>query len=179
MRCALGIDPGTALMGYAVIEQQGSELRLHCCGVLQTTSELALPERLRRLYDGVLGVIDQYHPRELAIEDLFFNRNVQSALSVGQARGVALLAAAHRDLLVSAYTPLQVKQAVTGFGRARKGQIQEMVRILLNLRAVPEPDDAADAAAIAICHLNSADGRAILDRYAPPGGSLRSTRLAR
>ena len=179
MRCALGIDPGTALMGYAVVEQQGNELKLHCCGVLQTASDLALPERLRRLYDGILGVIDEYHPSELAIEDLFFNRNVQSALSVGQARGVALLAAAHRELTVSAYTPLQVKQAVTGFGRARKGQVQEMVRILLNLRAAPEPDDAADAAALAICHLNSATGRAILNGLALPNTSLRATRIAR
>jgi len=179
VRCALGIDPGTARMGYAVVQQEGSALKLRCCGALQTASELALQDRLRLLYDGVLGLIDQYHPGELAIEDLFFNRNVRSALSVGQARGVVLLAAAHRGLTVTSYTPLQVKQAVTGFGRARKEQIQEMVRILLGLSAIPQPDDAADAAALALCHLNSAAGREVLDRLALPEKSLRAVRVAR
>jgi crossover junction endodeoxyribonuclease RuvC len=179
MRCALGVDPGTALMGYAVVLQQDSSLKMRCCGVLQTASDLALQERLRLLYDGLLQIIDEYHPAELAIEDLFFNRNVRSALSVGQARGVVLLAAAHRDLAVFSYTPLQVKQAVTGFGRARKEQIQEMVRVLLNLPAIPQPDDAADAAALAVCHLNSAAGREVLDRVIGPGKSSRAMRIAR
>ncbi|HVC34606.1 MAG TPA: crossover junction endodeoxyribonuclease RuvC [Chloroflexota bacterium] len=158
-RCALGVDPGTARMGYAVIRQDGGALVLLTCGVFETSSSLALSERLAILYAGLLQVIDEFRPTEVAIEDLFFNRNVRSALSVGQARGVALLAAAHRGLAVYDYTPLHVKQSIAGFGRARKEQIQEMVRVLLGLTSIPQPDDAADAAAIAVCHLNSAAGR--------------------
>jgi len=158
----LGVDPGTALMGYAVVHQSRGQLELLTCGALETSSSLPLQDRLALLYDGLLCVVDEWHPTEMAIEDIFFNRNVRSALSVGQARGVALLAAAHRGLTVSNYTPLQVKESVTGFGRARKEQIQEMVRVLLNLESVPQPDDAADAAAIAVCHLNSAAGREVL-----------------
>jgi crossover junction endodeoxyribonuclease RuvC len=145
--------------------------------VIETSGEAALAARLAALYDRLLGIIDEYRPTELAIEELFFNRNVQSALSVGQARGVALLAGEHRGLSSHGYTPLQVKQAVTGFGRARKEQIQEMVRVLLRLDAVPRPDDAADAAAIAVCHLNSSGARRVLSQLAP---SLKpTTRLAR
>lgn len=168
-RSVLGVDPGTALMGFAVISQDGDRLRLLTCGVLETPSTLPLADRLARLYDGLLRVIDEFSPTELAVEELFFNRNVRSALSVGQARGVALLAAAHRGLAVHSYTPLQVKESITGFGRARKGQIQEMVRILLDLSAVPRPDDAADAAALALCHLNSAAGRELYERLQRPG----------
>ncbi len=159
MRRVLGVDPGTARMGYAVVHQNGERLQLLTCGALETASSLPLQDRLALLYDGLKDLVDAWHPTELAIEDLFFNRNVRSALSVGQARGVALLLAAHRGLTVSSYTPLQVKEAVTGFGRARKEQIQEMVRVLLDLTYVPQPDDAADAAALAVCHLNSAAGR--------------------
>lgn len=162
-RRTLGVDPGTALMGYAVVGQEAGRLALLSCGALETSSALPLAERLALLYDGLLKIIDAYEPTELAVEDLFFNRNVRSALSVGQARGVALLAAAHRDLRVYDYTPLQVKESITGFGRARKGQIQEMVRILLNLEGVLRPDDAADAAAIAVCHLNSVAGRELYE----------------
>ena len=159
MRSVLGIDPGTARMGYAVVRQDGSRLNLLSCGVIETTSTSPMPTRLAVLYDALVALIDKFEPTELAVEELFFNRNVQSALSVGQARGVALLAAAHRRLPVYDYTPLQVKESVTGFGRARKEQIQEMVRVLLDLKSVPQPDDAADAAAIGVCHLHSAAGR--------------------
>jgi crossover junction endodeoxyribonuclease RuvC len=155
-------------MGYAVVEQVGNTLRLRTIGTLETASDLSLPERLRRLYEGVLQLIDAFQPTELAVEELFFNRNVRSALSVGQARGVALLAAAHRGRPVESYTPLQVKESVTGFGRAKKDQIQEMVRILLGLSTIPRPDDAADAAAIAICHLTSANARDTYARLAAP-----------
>lgn len=166
-RRVLGVDPGTARMGYAVVRQDGGRLQLLSCGVIETSSASPLPARLALLYDGLLEVIEEFQPTELAIEELFFNRNVQSALSVGQARGVALLAAAHRDLPVYSYTPLQVKEAVTGFGRARKEQIQEMVRVLLDLRSIPQPDDAADAAAIGVCHLNSVVGRELYERLSP------------
>jgi crossover junction endodeoxyribonuclease RuvC len=149
-------------MGYAVVREDRSTLTLVTAGALQTSSELPLERRLSALYDGLIGLYDAHGPTEVAVEELFFNRNVRSALSVGQARGVALLAAAHRELTVHGYTPLQVKEAVTGYGRARKEQIQEMVRVLLNLPAVLRPDDAADAAAIAICHLNSAATRAAM-----------------
>ena len=155
-------------MGYAVVRQERSELALLTCGALVTSSELPLAARLSILYDGLIQLIDAFHPGELAVEELYFNRNVRTALSVGQARGVALLAAAHRDLAVHSYTPLQVKQAVTGFGRARKEQIQEMVRVLLHLNQAPQPDDAADAAAIAVCHLNSIATLDYIDRFVPP-----------
>jgi crossover junction endodeoxyribonuclease RuvC len=177
MRSALGIDPGTALMGYAVVREEGPALQLACCGALETTSELSLPARLGVLYDGLLRIIDEYQPTELAVEELFFNRNVRSALSVGQARGIALLAAQHRGLPVYGYTPLQVKEAVAGFGRARKEQIQEMVRVLLDLPFVPQPDDAADAAAIAVCHLHSAGARELLAALVP--SARTTTRIAR
>lgn len=158
----LGVDPGTALMGYAVVQPNDGRLQLLTCGAIETSSTLSLPDRLALLYEGLTRVVDEWQPTEMAIEDLFFNRNVRSALSVGQARGVALLVAAHRGLAVANYTPLQVKGSVTGFGRARKEQIQEMVRVLLNLSSIPRPDDAADAAALAVCHLNSAAGREVL-----------------
>lgn len=156
-------------MGYAVIRQDGGQCLLLACGVLETSSALPLHDRLALLYDGLLQIVDEYNPTELAVEELFFNRNVRSALSVGQARGVALLAAAHRGLAVYNYTPLQVKEAITGFGRARKEQIQEMVRILLGLADILRPDDAADAAAVALCHINSAAGREIYDRLSRLG----------
>lgn len=168
-RSALGIDPGTARMGYSVVRQNGSGLTLVTHGAIETSSETPLEARLAILYEGLIGLFDAYVPSDVAIEELFFNRNVRSALSVGQARGVALLAAAHRGLPVYSYTPLQVKEAVTGYGRARKEQIQEMVRVLLNLPVVLRPDDAADAAAIAICHLNSASTRAAIAAVLPHG----------
>lgn len=176
-RCALGIDPGTARMGFAVVKQRGERLELLTCGALETGSDLPLAARLAVLYEGILQIVDAHQPTDLAVEELFFNRNVRSALSVGQARGVALLAGQHRGLAVSSYTPLQVKQAVAGFGRARKEQIQEMVRILLNLSTVPQPDDAADAAAIAVCHLNSSHAEALLRQLSP--AMKPTTRLAR
>lgn len=154
-------------MGYAVVGQVRENLTLVTCGAIETSAALSLSDRLALLYDGVLAIIDTHHPTELAVEELFFNRNVRSALSVGQARGVALLAGQHRGLSAHGYTPLEVKLAVTGFGRARKEQIQEMVRVLLGLSYVPEPDDAADAAAIAVCHLNSTGAADLLQRMTP------------
>lgn len=151
----LGIDPGTAILGYGLVESDGEQLCLAECGVLRTGPEEPLAQRLASLYAGLTSLIERYRPDDVAVEELFFNRNVQSALAVGQARGVALLAAAHHGLSVTGYTPLQVKHALTGYGRARKTQIQEMVRVLLSLEHAPEPDDAADAVALAICHLHT------------------------
>jgi crossover junction endodeoxyribonuclease RuvC len=153
---ALGIDPGTAIMGYGVVEQDGSDLRAIEYGVLVTSSAETLPKRLRTLHTGLQTIIAAHAPASVAVETLFFNRNVRTALAVGHARGIALLAAAEAELSVFEYSPQQVKDAVVGYGKASKEQVQLMIRTLLNLQSVPRPDDAADALAIAICHLHSA-----------------------
>jgi crossover junction endodeoxyribonuclease RuvC len=155
-RITLGIDPGTAIVGYAVVEAQGSTLRMLACDVITTPARMPLSQRLQLIYQGLSEIIVTYHPQEAAMEELFFAKNARTAMTVGQARGVAMLALANGGLSISEYTPKQVKQAVTGYGGADKHQVGEMVRILLSLSAVPKPDDAADAAAVAICHLNTA-----------------------
>ena len=148
----LGIDPGTATMGWGVIRQEGSRLRYVQHGAITTPSNWAMPRRLGRLSDGVTQLVEGYGPDTVAVEELFFNTNVTTAITVGQARGVALLAACRAGIEVAEYTPLQVKQAITSYGRADKRQVQEMVRALLNLREIPRPDDAADGLAVAITH---------------------------
>ena len=148
----LGIDPGTATMGWGVIRQEGNRLRYLQHGAITTPSDWEMPRRLGRLFDGVTELVRGYRPDTVAIEELFFNTNVTTGITVGQARGVAILAAYKAGVEVTEYTPLQVKQAVTSYGRADKRQVQEMVRALLNLREIPRPDDAADGLAIAICH---------------------------
>jgi len=154
-RLALGIDPGTAIMGYGLVAEVGGELRPVDYGVLTTSSDVPLARRLQTLYDGLTDLIRRHRPTEAAVEELFFSRNVRTAIAVGQARGVALLAAANAGLPVAEYSPQQVKQAVAVYGRARKDQVQQMVRVLLRLEELPQPDDAADALALAICHLHS------------------------
>ena len=124
-------------------------------GALYTPSHTPIVERLPMLYDGLMELLREYKPDAVAIEELFFNKNVRTALAVGHARGVAILAAAHAGLAVAEYTPLQVKQAVVGYGRATKEQVQSMVKVLLHMDHIPRPDDAADALAIAICHIHS------------------------
>ena len=148
----LGIDPGTATMGWGVIRQDGNRLRYIQHGAVTTPPAWEMPRRLSRLFDGVTELVRGYEPEAVAVEELFFNTNVTTAITVGQARGVALLAAYRAGIEVFEYTPLQVKQAITSYGRADKRQVQEMVRTLLNLREIPRPDDAADGLAIAICH---------------------------
>jgi len=155
-RVALGIDPGTAILGYAVVAAQGSELSLVSCDVITTPAGMPLPERLQQIYHRLSEIISTYRPNEAAMEELFFAKNARTALAVGQARGVAMLALANGGLTVAEYTPKQVKLAVTGYGGANKEQVGEMVRILLRLKTIPRPDDAADAAAVAICHLHTA-----------------------
>ena len=149
----LGLDPGLAVMGYGIIDDSDGELTAIEYGVLSTPARQATPERLRTLYDGVSGLIESYQPDEVAVE-LFVARNLRTALIVGQARGVALLAAANKCLPVYEYTPLEVKQRVSGYGRGEKRQVQEMVRMQLGLDCIPQPDDAADALAVAICHVS-------------------------
>jgi len=148
----LGIDPGTATMGWGVVRQEGNRLRYVQHGAIITPSDWEMPQRLGRLFDGVTELARGYRPGTVAVEELFFNTNVTTAITVGQARGVAMLAAYRAGIEVAEYTPLQVKQAITSYGRADKRQVQEMVRALLNLREIPRPDDAADGLAIAITH---------------------------
>ena len=155
-RVALGIDPGTAILGYAIVAARGSELTMVTCDVITTPAGMPLPERLQHIYHRLSEIISTYHPNEAAMEELFFAKNARTALAVGQARGVAMLALANGGLTVAEYTPKQVKLAVTGYGGANKEQVGELVRILLRLKAIPRPDDAADAAAVAICHLHTA-----------------------
>lgn len=143
-------------MGYGVIEQYRSTLTPITFGVLLTTNVAPMPERLLSLHTRVCQLIAEHAPSAVAVEELFFNRNVRTAIPVGQARGVVLLAAAQAGLPVFEYTPLQVKDAVVGYGRASKDQVQQMVKVLLKLDAIPRPDDAADALAIAVCHAHSA-----------------------
>jgi crossover junction endodeoxyribonuclease RuvC len=161
----LGVDPGTALTGYGVINENESGLNLFTCGVISTEAGQPLSIRLQRIYRGLSALIAQHRPMSVAVEQIFFCKNVRTALAVGQARGVVLLAAADAGLPVYEYTPLQVKQAVVGYGRASKSQVQEMVRLLLGLDVVPSPDDAADAVAVAVCHLHSARLMELVQRH--------------
>lgn len=151
----LGIDPGTAIMGYGLIEKKGQYLIPVTYSCWRTPYDIPMAERLLLLYNSLERFIEQYSPDQLAVEELFFNRNTTTAISVGQARGIVLLSAAKKGVQVYEYTPLQVKQAVVGYGKAEKKQVQYMVKALLGLKENPKPDDAADALAVAICHAHS------------------------
>ena len=148
---ALGIDPGTAICGFGFVASEGSRLVPRAYGALTTSPKARMEDRLMKLYDGLDALIKEYKPDIMGIEQLFFNRNVTTAIPVGQARGVVLLAAAKNGLEIAEHTPLQVKQAVTGYGKATKEQVIYMVTKLLHLPHPPKPDDTADALAIAIC----------------------------
>lgn len=152
----LGIDPGTARTGYAIVDEIEGRLSLVAIGVITTPAKTPLPSRLQTIHSSLQELIATHDPDRAAVEELFFSRNARTAMSVGHARGVTLLALADADLPIAEYTPMQIKQAVTGYGNAGKHQVQEMVRMLLNLSDVPKPDDAADAAAVAICYLHRA-----------------------
>lgn len=147
----LGIDPGTARLGYGVISG-GMQPRLIDAGLIETWPDEPMSTRLVTLYEGVVELLEEFHPDALAIEQLFFARNVTTAITVGQARGVVLLAAAQASVPIAEYTPSEIKHAIAGYGKADKPQMQEMVRMILNLQTVPQPDDVADALAIALCH---------------------------
>ncbi len=152
----LGVDPGTATTGYGVIaEDAQGEASLMRWGVIQTPAAMPMAQRLLEIHRQLSALIGEVRPDVLAVEELFFKRNVTTALTVGQARGVVLLAAAQAGVPVCEYTPAEVKQALVGYGSADKAQIQEMVRLMLRLTEIPRPDDAADAVAVAICHLHS------------------------
>ena len=155
----LGIDPGTATTGFALVEGPegaASSLRLVDYGTIRTAPTTPMPQRLVELHEGLVQLIEELAPDEMAVEELFFSSNVTTAITVGQARGVILLSGAQAQIPVHEYKPMQVKLALTGYGAADKRQVQDMLRMMLNLDHFPRPDDAADAIAIAICHLQTA-----------------------
>jgi crossover junction endodeoxyribonuclease RuvC len=151
----LGIDPGTARTGYGLVSRDGSRLQALDYGCLETVPDRELPERLLLIHQAVTELIAEHAPQVVGVERLFFNKNVQTAFAVGQARGVVLLAAAQAGLPVYEYGPHEVKMAVTGYGKAPKDQVQRMVQMILGLSAIPHPDDAADALAVAVCLANA------------------------
>ncbi len=151
----LGIDPGYAIMGYGVVELIGNKFKVIEYGSIMTESRKNMTDRLKHLYYELMQLINRTDPDVAAIEELFFNTNTTTAIKVGQARGVSILACANSGIETNEYTPLQVKMALTGYGRADKKQVQHMTKTILNLKEVPKPDDTADALAIAICHGHS------------------------
>lgn len=148
----LGVDPGLAITGWGVIQNKKDKMEMIDSGYISTSARFSLSSRLARIQKSIKKIIKKYHPQVLVCEELFFFKNLKTAVSVAQARGVILAAAYDLKISFEEYTPLQVKQAITGFGRAEKRQIQKMVQILLNLNSLPKPDDTADALAVAICH---------------------------
>lgn len=148
----LGIDPGYAIVGFGLLDYDGVNFKTVAFGAVTTPSDLPFPERLKMIYDDVGQIIATYKPDTLSMEKLYFNTNTTTAIDVAQARGVILLACVNNNLSVNEYTPLQVKSAVVGYGRAEKAQVQEMVKTYLHLKQVPKPDDTADALALAITH---------------------------
>lgn len=151
----LGINPGYAIMGYGVVELIGNKFKVIEYGSIMTESRKNMTDRLKHLYYELMQLINRTDPDVAAIEELFFNTNTTTAIKVGQARGVSILACANSGIETNEYTPLQVKMALTGYGRADKKQVQHMTKTILNLKEVPKPDDTADALAIAICHGHS------------------------
>ena len=161
----LGIDPGYAILGYGIVEKTGNKFRVCDYGAVTTDAKMPMNERLEYLYDSLREIIEEHRPDVASIEELFFNTNAKTAILVGQARGVAVLACVKGGLEIEEYTPLQIKQALVGYGRAEKKQVQMMVKTILNLRQIPKPDDTADALAAAICHGHSADTKKRLKEF--------------
>ncbi len=162
----MGIDPGFAITGFGIVKYEGNKFSVLDYGAVTTEASMKLSQRLLVLNNRLEELIQKHKPDAVAIEELFFNKNIKTALTVGHGRGVAVLAAARSGVDIFEYTPLQVKQSVVGYGRAEKAQIQQMVKALLNLKAIPKPDDVADALAVAICHGNSHRMGAILGNKA-------------
>ena len=170
-----GIDPGSDRTGYGCVDSDGSRHRLVVCGAIATRSCATFPDKLLVIHRELAALIAAQRPTVVAVESVFHAANVRSALKLGHVRGVAVLAAVEQGVPVAEYTPAEVKRAVVGYGRAEKHQVQEMVRLLLGLRAVPEPNDAADALAVAICHIHSLPAASRLHR---PGATGKSTSRA-
>ena len=167
----LGIDPGFATVGFGALESAGGRQRLLACGAITTPAGSPLPGRLLQIFQDMDTLIERFHPDAMAVEELFFNSNITTGIGVAQARGVILVAAQRREVPIFEYTPSQVKQAVVGYGKAEKRQVMDMTRRLLGLKTVPRPDDAADAAAVALCHARTLTSRLPgLDKARPGSG---------
>ncbi len=160
----LGIDPGYAIVGTGIVEYEGNKFKVIDYGAITTNANEDMFDRLKKIYDEIELLIKEFKPDALAIEELFFNSNQKTAINVAQARGVLILAAKNYDVPIFEYTPLQVKQAVVGYGRAEKVQVQQMTKAILNLEKIPKPDDTADALALTICHAHSYRGNMLLGR---------------
>lgn len=158
----MGIDPGSLCTGYGIVEEAGGRLTSVHFGSIASKSKSPFAHRLKMIYDGLALVMEEYQPDAVAVEDLFFAANAKSTIKLGQTRGVALLAAVKADITLAEYTPLEVKQSVVGYGRADKRQVRDMVTAILKLQQKPEPLDASDALAVAICHLHSYHAKARL-----------------
>ncbi|MEE1389963.1 MAG: crossover junction endodeoxyribonuclease RuvC [Clostridia bacterium] len=152
----LGIDPGFAITGYSIIDYQGNKFKLIDSGAVTTKAGESFPLRLTKIYDDLSMIIDEYKPDAISVEELFFNNNVKTAINVAQARGVVLVVGCQKQIPTYEYTPLQIKQAVAGYGRADKIQVQKMVKAILNVKKLPKLDDTTDSMAAAICHAHSA-----------------------
>ena len=151
----LGIDPGTATTGWAIIDSQNNKTKAIAYGHIQTHKDTPSTKRLKEIANDITELVKKYHPEESAVEDLFFFKNVKTVMTVSQARGAILLTLEQQNVKIAEYTPLQVKQAITGYGRADKKQIQETIKTIFNLKEIPKPDDTADALAVAFCHASS------------------------
>ena len=160
----LGIDPGTAILGYGLVSFKGNKFTPLTYGCIKNNSSVPMPEKLSIIYENIKLLIKDFSPDVMAMERLFFNRNVTTAMTVSQARGVVSLSAFQEGIDFYEYTPLQVKQAVVGYGKADKKQVQHMVKVILNLQETPKPDDVADALAIAICHAHSNNINTLIGR---------------
>lgn len=156
----IGIDPGTGILGFGVVDAVHGKYTLVTAGVISTPAHTPLDERLEEIFDGLTDIIAETQPAVMSIEKLFFSRNVTTAISVSHARGVAMLAGRRAKLPIAEYTPMQIKQAITGYGKATKQQMQEMVRLQLRLKTIPKPDDAADALAAALTYSQTVDREA-------------------
>lgn len=172
----LGIDPGYAIVGFGVLQAQRGQARMLRCGAINTPAGVPMPQRLVQIQEDMETLIRTFSPDVMAIEELFFNTNVTTGIGVAQARGVILMTAAKLGVAIAEYTPSQVKQAVVGYGKAEKRQVMDMTRRLLHLTAVPKPDDAADAVAIALCHARSFTSRLQSPDAARPGSGRYEVR---
>lgn len=168
----IGIDPGTAIVGYGIIDYQKNSYSVIKYGVIITSKDLTIEERLEIIYEELKKILEEYKPEFMAIEDLFYFKNNKTVISVAQARGVILLLAKKKNIPTASYTPLQVKMGITGYGRAEKKQIQTMTQKFLKLKEIPKPDDAADGLAIAITHINSLNSNFIIQK----SQSLKNTK---
>ena len=152
----LGVDPGFAITGYSIIDYVGNKFQLVASGAILTEAKTSFPKRLAKIYDDLIQIIHTYQPEAVSVEELFFNQNIKTAINVAQARGIILMAACQCEVPTFEYTPLQVKQAVVGYGRAEKKQVQKMVQSILKVDKIPKLDDITDSMAIGICHAHSA-----------------------